>query len=91
MSKKRCVPCLGASLKRTLLEAFGDAPVRKAIEAVKDCPDPEGADFCYKKGKRTRSAYQTFVSECMRRRRAQGGDVTVVMQECAAEWRSQKK
>jgi hypothetical protein len=90
MAKTKCIPCLGANLKETLLSQVENPEVKRVIEEVDECEDPDGANFCRRKKKKL-STYQQFVSSCAKRKRAAGmTDSSLIMQECAAEWQREK-
>ena len=91
---KRCVPCLGVSVKEILVrELSGQIPNLDLVLAdVSDCADGHGIDLCTtgKKG-RKRSQYQEFISVCMKSKNIKGfGNAAPAMKECAAQWRSRE-
>ena len=90
---KKCIPCLGKDVKE-LLETLDDAEVDKLLKEIPDCPISAGIELCpVTKGKRAPSAYQQFVSVCMKSKAPDGmsfGEAPKYMKQCAAEWKEHK-
>lgn len=84
----RCKPCLGADVKKAILEEIPG--LKELLGKVADCEDPEGLEICGRTG-RARSAYQSWVSECMRGKKIKGfGEAPAAMRDCARQWRERK-
>jgi hypothetical protein len=98
MAKKRCIPCLGADLKKALMAAVLDKGTQMLIREMPECDNAQAVDFCWlpkgqAKGKRGRSEYQEFVSKCMKGKGLKGqpfGAAAPAMKECTIEWRAKK-
>lgn len=90
---KKCTPCLGKDIKE-LLRTVDDAKVDKILNEIPDCPMSTGIELCpVTKGKRALSAYQQFISVCMKAKAPEGmafGDAPQYMKQCAAEWKAHK-
>jgi len=90
---KKCIPCLGKAIKE-VLESLGDASVDKILKEIPDCPMERGIELCpVAKGKHAPSAYQQFVSVCMKAKAPGGmafGDAPKYMKQCALEWKEHK-
>jgi hypothetical protein len=97
-AKSCCIPCLHPDVKAVIQEAVKDRGIRLSLEEFADCPDGTLLDPCYMKGAgkkdggtRPRSAYQEFVSGCMKSKHIKGfGEAPKAMKDCAAQWRSRK-
>ena len=84
----RCKPCAGADVKKAILEEIPG--LKELLGKIADCEDPEGLELCGRTS-RARSAYQEFVSSCMKAKKIKGfGESTAAMRSCAAEWRERK-
>ncbi len=84
----KCTPCLGANIKEVITELYPN--LASKLSAIKTCPVDTEINFCAKgaKGERKKSAYQEFVSQCMKSKNIKGfGNAAPAMRECAAEWR----
>lgn len=85
----KCVPCLSKDLK-DFIKRF-DPSLDPLLEKVETCPKGQALNMCTVDGKkRQRSAYQQFISTCMKSKPIQGkafGAASGYMKECAAEWR----
>jgi hypothetical protein len=90
---KKCTPCLGEDIKQ-LLQTLGDPDVDKILKEIEDCPIATEIELCpVTKGKRAPSAYQQFISVCMKAKAPEGmafGDAPKYMKQCAAEWKEHK-
>lgn len=91
---KRCIPCLGATVKEVLIEELGTQIARlpQLLGEIPDCKDALGMDMCTKgKKARGRSQYQEFISTCMKAKNIKGfGNAAPAMKECAGQWKAQK-
>lgn len=84
----RCKPCLGEDVKKAILEEIPG--LKDLLGKVADCEDPEGLELCGRAG-RARSAYQVFVSECMRGKKIKSfGEAPTAMRDCARQWQAKK-
>ena len=87
---KRCVPCLSPEVKAAIKEKIKDPAVNNLLATVPDCSSPEMINLCGSKP-RTKSAYQVFVSDCMKGKKIKSfGEAPVAMKACALEWRERK-
>jgi len=88
----KCTPCMGKELKAALKFNVDDPKLHAALDKVPDCDKPRAFELCGKlKGsKRPLSAYQSFVSECMKAKKLHGFDPEA-MKDCAGRWREQKE
>jgi hypothetical protein len=87
----KCTPCLSDEVKDAIRERIRDPQVLSILDVTPSCSGPELMELCQKK-KRAASAYQTFVGECLKRKKITGfDDAPDKMRECAAEWRELKK
>jgi len=88
---KRCIPCIGGDIKAAAIK-LGDVALNDMLAKIPDCPGAREIQFCGNiKGTRPRSAYQEFVSTCMRGKNIKGfGEAPKAMKECAADWRKSK-
>lgn len=81
-----CVPCLGRNVKEAILKALPE--LKDAVEGIADCEDPAGLALCGRSGGRRRSAYNEFISRCLKSKGIKGfGQAASAMKECATEWR----
>ena len=85
MPKSKCVPCLGRDIRAAILQEVKDEEVRQALDKIPECPEPRGIEVC---GRRV-SAYQQFVSDCMKAKHLKGLD-PAAMGDCAAQWKKRK-
>lgn len=95
---KVCTPCLGYQIKKTLVNELGDS-VAETVKKIPTCDDQLAINLCEntpggrstksKKGRRL-SAYQLFVSKCMKDKHLKGFDPGA-MKDCAAQWREEKE
>lgn len=101
MKVETCVPCLSKGVKQVLKDST-DPELHEMIDSVRTCPVGEVLRFCpvesrlgarkVKATKRPRSAYQEFISQCMKSKPIKGkpfGEAAKYMKECAHEWRNQ--
>jgi hypothetical protein len=90
---KKCTPCLGKAIKE-LLETLDDAEIDKILKQIPDCPMSTAIELCpVTKGKHAPSAYQQFISVCMKSKAPDGiafGDAPKYMKQCAVDWKAQK-
>jgi hypothetical protein len=86
----KCVPCLSKEAKDALISITNNAVISQQLQEVETCPVGEFMNFCTKK-KRAKSAYQLFVSDCMKSKKIkQFGEASTAMKECAIEWKKRK-
>lgn len=95
---KVCVPCLGYRIKKVLATELGDK-VEDTLKDIPTCNDQFAINMCEsspreepkasKKGRKL-SAYQQFVSVCMKSKNLKGFDPGA-MKDCAAQWQEEKK
>lgn len=89
MPKAKCVPCLGRDIKGAILSVLGPG-LADILNKIPDCAQPRELQFC-SRGTRPRTAYQEFVSGCMKGKNIKGREqAPVAMKACATEWRVQK-
>lgn len=95
-----CIPCLSKGIKNLLKDSI-DPELHEMIDEVRTCPTGIVLELCPvgvttgTKGKRTkvkrpRSAYQEFISQCMKSKPIKGkpfGAASKYMKECATEWK----
>lgn len=90
---KKCVPCLGNDIKE-LLRTLDEPEINKLLQEIPSCSLPTGIELCaLGKGKRARSPYQQFISDCMKSKAPGGmafGDAPKYMKQCAVEWQAHK-
>ena len=92
MSKAKCIPCLGASVKDAIRD-LGDIALNRELEKILDCPEPLGIELCVKPP-RAKSEYQIFIKECLPSKPIKGkpfGEASRYMKECSVEWRRLKE
>jgi hypothetical protein len=100
MKQGNCTTCLSPGIKRALKEIV-DPELYQMIDSVPNCSAGEVLQFCPvseagvvgKPQKRPRSAYQQFISDCMKTKPIKGkpfGAASQYMKECAREWRERK-
>ena len=88
----RCTPCLNPKAKDLLAEAFPEMKPR--IMDVADCPEAMLMNLCGEDARqeRPRSAYQEFISVCMKEKHIKSfSQAPPAMKACAAEWREKKR
>lgn len=73
---KRCVPCLSPDLREAILQEISDPVLRETVAQLPDCG-------------RKRSAYQEWVSQCMKAKHLTGLDPGA-MRDCAQQWRERQ-
>lgn len=84
----RCRPCLGADVKKAILEEIPG--LKDILGKVSDCDDPETLELCGRTG-RARSAYTEHISSCMKAKKIKGfGEAPAAMRDCARQWRERK-
>ena len=84
----RCKPCVGADVKKAILEEVPG--LKDVLGKVADCEDPEGLELCGRTG-RARSAYTEHIASCMKGKKIKSfGEAPAAMRACAAEWRARK-
>ena len=98
-SKKRVIiSCISEDLKKVLSEEISVNALLDELQLIPECID--GAPIGFGKGskvqgekkKREPSAYNIFVSQCMKSKNIKGfGEAPKAMKECAVEWREKKK
>lgn len=90
---KTCVPCIHPEVKKLLRREIKDLSLDEILNSVADCPGTEPLRICMAevgKAPRRRSAYQEFISTCMKGHRIKAfGQASGAMKECAREWRKQ--
>lgn len=74
---RRCVPCLSPDIREAILREVSDPALRETLEQLPDCG-------------RKRSAYQEFVSTCMKAKHLTGLDPEA-MRNCARQWRERTR
>lgn len=87
--KVTCIPCMSVDIKKIVRDNTKDLVLIEEISAVPDCPEPGQVKFCLIK-KRSPSAYQTFISECLSKKDLKGkpfGEAGKYLKECAIEYR----
>ena len=93
MPKTACVPCLHPDVKDYLKKNFSSNSILALIDKLVDCPDNIGINLCDDRKSRqgrTPSAYNLFVSSCMKEKKGTGMNRPAMMKECAVEWRRKK-
>lgn len=86
----RCKPCIGSNLKKALLQH--DSGLQVILDRIADCPSPDMIEICSRTSGRGKSAYNQFISTCMKGKKIHGfGQAAPAMKECAAEWRKVKE
>lgn len=89
---KRCIPCLSDEVKIAIRQGVKDPEVLAMLEEIAVCQVGPQIQMCGVTGKRPRSAYQQFISECMKSKNIKGfGAAAPAMKECALEWRTKKE
>ena len=81
----KCKSCLGSEVKE-FLSKMEDSRIDSILAQVPDCPDDLDIVLCG--SIRKRSAYQQFVSDCLKAKKLKGFDPKA-LGECAKEWRKQ--
>jgi len=93
MAKKpKCLPCISKDIKQLIRDNYRDPVLNEALSVVEDCPLPGEINFCSVK-KRTPSAYQLFIKECLGKHDLKGkpfGTAGKFMKECSLEWKKKK-
>ena len=101
---EECIPCIGGAIKEAI---YGANPELDSIlKKIKECDNPFDLNFCSVKGrlnrlrrkgekreKRDPSAYNMFISQCMKQQKSGGGgreQVQDAMRSCAAQWKKKK-
>lgn len=91
MARKGCIPCLAPEIKQLIMDSFNDAVIQFQLQSIPDCDEGILVEFCAKK-KRQPSAYQLFISTCLKEKKVKGkDDAPGKMRECATEWRAKKE
>lgn len=90
----RCRPCMAPQVKEQLAKSYPD--LKPALRGVQDCRGAELMELCAagggKGGKRVPSAYNAFISACLKGKRLDSFEkAPEAMRTCAQEWRRQKK
>ena len=84
----KCQPCLSDELREIIRDNIHDPGIDELLATVPTCPIGTVMELCLKK-KRAPSAYQQFISECMKKKNIKGfGNAPAAMKECALEWKS---
>lgn len=86
----RCVPCLGPDIKEAILSRITEPDMRALLGTIPDCSQPREISVCGTRGKRGKSAYNLFISRCMKGKVKSFGQAPEVMKECARQWREDK-
>lgn len=97
-----CKPCLSKGMKQALKNMV-DVELHQMIDEVATCETGIVMELCpagvviggkrgkkREKGERKRSAYQEFISQCMKEKPIKGkpfGAASKYMKECAGEWK----
>lgn len=90
MKKVRCSPCIGREIKEAILHEITAPNIQELLEHIPDCADSQDIRVCGI-GKKGRSPYQQFISQCMKAKNIKGfGAAAPAMRECAKEWRERK-
>ncbi len=97
------ITCLSNRLRKAMAGAlisagFNDDGTLRALQAFPECEigdlkveQEKRTEKGEIKAKRPRSAYQNFISECMKAKHIKGfGNAAPAMKECAAQWKSRK-
>jgi len=87
MAKLKCEICFSNELKEVIKKAVKDPAVIEQIDKIKTC-EPGTLQLQLCQGKR-RSAFQEFMSRCMKAKHLKGID-PAAMQECRREWKEEK-
>jgi len=86
----KCTPCVGKDLK-DLLATLQDPEIDKILAKVPDCPDPREIQMCIIKRRANRSAYNVFISNCLRGHQIKSfGEAPEAMRKCAKQWKDQQ-
>jgi hypothetical protein len=75
-------------IKEAIHKGIKDPKVLEQIDAIPDCFIGTDVELCAGKAKRKRSAYQEFVSVCMKAGGAEGA--AELMKSCAIKWKAEK-
>lgn len=81
----KCKPCLGSEVKE-FLSQMRDVKIDSIISQISDCEDKRDMVLCG--SIRKRSAYQSFISECLRAKKLKGFDPSA-LKECAKQWKKE--
>jgi hypothetical protein len=85
----QCTPCLTRAIKDILQDAVDDEEIKQMVEDMPTC----GQQRKQTKEKRAPSAYNLYISECMKTKPIKGqpfGTAGSFMRECAAAWKKSK-
>ncbi len=90
----KCVPCMAESLKDIIREFTDDPHTLKQVDEIATCSLGEIMELCGgKTGGRKPSAYNEFISQCMKGKPIKGkpfGTASKYMKECSEEWKALK-
>ena len=85
----KCTVCISEDIKKALRKFAISAEEMLVLDKLPVC-DVGNFNLCVKAA-RKRSAYQQFVSECMKSKQVHGfKEAAPAMKECAVRWKSQK-
>jgi hypothetical protein len=97
----RCIVCIGANIKSAMVERITGRSLSDQILAFPDCTHPDTIELdeatCNRKerrepGKRAPSAYNNFISTCMKGKHIHGfANAAPAMRECAQAWKARPK
>ncbi len=90
MPKLKCIPCMSQALKDVILKFSDDARVVGQLKEIETCPAGDILNLCAGKVKRKRSAYQEWVSKCLKDKHLKKFDPNA-LKGCAIEWRERSK
>ena len=86
----RCIPCLSPEVKKVIGKEFPIREILDILERIADCPAREPPiQLCGKDG-RKRSAYQVFLSSCLKGKVKGIGTAGPALKECARQWKETK-
>ena len=95
MPKTKCETCISKSVKDLLAERFPG--LRAKIDKIPECAQPGDINLCVapadgrKRSKREPSAYNRFISTCMKDQNIHGrAEAPEAMRSCAAAWQKSK-
>ena len=86
----KCTVCMSDAVKQSLRKFAISAEEMLMLDKLPNC-DVGNFNLCVRAA-RQRSAYQQFVSECMKSKQVHGfKEAAPAMKECAVQWKSRPK
>ena len=96
----RCIICIGTNVKAAILDQINSRALSAQIQAIPECTLPDAIELTEVRrarrerregGKRAPSAYNMYISSCLRGKHIKGfGNAAPAMRECAKEWKNRK-